>query len=213
MEKFPNDPLAVDAQYQIGYMWLAAARAGTYDPDAADRARTAFQDFLFRYPKSEKAAQARENLALLDHRLVKGSLEIAKYYDKAKNYRAAVLYYNEVIRQQPGSPESVVAKTRIEQLRSKVGDAALQSAAEIAERKAKNNPQKTVAKSSSAAPSNAERAPNPPDMRGNPNDLAPLPPPADFDTLPPPAATGGSADPDASITPAPSPTPETAATP
>ena len=213
VEKFPNDPLAVDAQYQIGYMWLAAARAGTYDPDAADRARTAFQDFLFRYPKSEKAAQARENLALLEHRLVKGSLEIAKYYDKAKNYRAAVLYYNEVIRQQPGSPESVVAKTRIEQLRSKVGDAALQSAAEIAERKAKNNPQKNVAKSSSVAPSNAERAPNPPDMRGNPNDLAPLPPPADFDTLPPPAATGGSADPDASITPAPSPTPETAATP
>ncbi len=108
---------------------------------AADRARTAFQDFLFRYPKSEKAAQARENLALLDHRLVKGSLEIAKYYDKAKNYRAAVLYYNEVIRQQPGSPESAIAKTRIEQLRSKVGDAALQSAAEIAERRAKNNPQ------------------------------------------------------------------------
>ena len=152
VEKFPNDPLAVDAQYQIGYMWLAAARAGTYDPDAADRARTAFQDFLFRYPKSEKAAQARENLALLDHRLVKGSLEIAKYYDKAKNYRAAVLYYNEVIRQQPGSPESTMAKTRIEQLRSKVGDAALQSAAEIAERKAKNNPQKTVAKSSSVGP-------------------------------------------------------------
>ena len=141
VEKFPNDPLAVDAQYQIGYIWFTAARAGTYDPAAADRARTAFQDFLFRYPKSEKAAQARENLALLDHRLVKGSLEIAKYYDKAKNYRAAVLYYNEVIRQQPGSPESAIAKTRIEQLRSKVGDAALQSAAEIAERRAKNNPQ------------------------------------------------------------------------
>jgi outer membrane protein assembly factor BamD len=213
VEKFPNDPLAVDAQYQIGYIWFTAARAGTYDPAAADRARTAFQDFLFRYPKSEKAAQARENLALLDHRLVKGSLEIAKYYDKAKNYRAAVLYYNEVIRQQPGSPESAIAKTRIEQLRSKVGDAALQSAAEMAERRAKSNPQKTVAKSSGEGPSNAERAPNPPDMRGNPNDLAPLPPPADFDTLPPPAATGGSTDPNTSITPAPSPTPETAATP
>ena len=213
VEKFPNDPLAVDAQYQIGYIWLTAARAGTYDPAAADRARTAFQDFLFRYPKSEKAPQARENLASLDHRLVKGSLEIAKYYDKAKNYRAAVLYYNEVIRQQPGSPESTIAKARIEQLRSKVGDAALQSAAEMAERRAKNDSQKTVAKSSSQVPSNAERAPNPPDMRGNPNDLAPLPPPADFDTLPPPAAAGGPTDPGASIPSAPSPTPDTAATP
>ena len=213
VEKFPNDPLAVDAQYQIGYIWLAATRAGTYDPDAADRARTAFQDFLFRYPKSEKAAQARENLVLLDHRLVKGSLEIAKYYDKAKNYRAAVLYYNDVIRQQPGSAESAIAKTRIEQLRSKVGDAALQSAAETAERRAKNDQQKAIAKSSGEAPSNAERGPAPPDMRGNPNDLAPLPPPADFDSLPPPATSGGSTDPDTAIAPAPSPTPETAATP
>ena len=25
VEKFPNDPLAVDAQYQIGYIWFSAA--------------------------------------------------------------------------------------------------------------------------------------------------------------------------------------------
>jgi len=213
VEKFPSDSLAVDAQYQIGYIWLAATRSGTYDPEAAERARIAFQDFLFRFPKSEKAAQARENLALLEHRLTKGSLEIAKYYDKAKNYRAAVLYYNEVIRQQPGSPESAIAKTRIEQLRSKVGDAALQSAAEIAERRAKNNPKKTVAKSSTVAPSNVERAPIPPQMRGSPDEIAPLPPPTDADSLPPPATTDGSPAPDTSISPEPSPTPEATASP
>jgi outer membrane protein assembly factor BamD len=213
VEKFPNDPLAVDAQYQIGYIWFAATRSGTYDPEAAERARTAFQDFLFRFPKSEKAAQARENLATLDHRLTKGSLEIAKYYDKAKNYRAAVLYYNEVIRQQPGSPESAIAKTRIEQLRSKVGDAALQSAAEIAERRAKSNPKNAVAKSSTAAPANEERAPVPPQMRANPDQIAPLPPPTDADSLPPPATTGNPPAPDTSVSPEPSPTSEATSTP
>lgn len=214
LEKFPNDPLAVDAQYQIGYIWFAATRAGTYDPTAADHARTAFQDFLFRFPKSEKAAQARENLAMLEHRLTKGSLEIAKYYDKTKNYRAAVLYYNEVIRQQPGSPESAVAKTRIEQLRSKVGDAALQSAAEIAERRAKGTPpKKTVSNAPPETPMHEERPPTPPEMRGNPDEIAPLPPPTDPDSLPPPAATDASPAPDTSIPAQPSPTPEAAATP
>jgi outer membrane protein assembly factor BamD len=213
VEKFPNDPLAVDAQYQIGYIWFAATRSGTYDPDAADRARTAFQDFLFRFPKSEKAAQARENLALLDHRLTKGSLEIAKFYDKAKNYRAAVLYYNEVIRQQPGSPESAIAKTRIEQLRSKVGDAALQSAAEIAERRAKTNPKNTIAKSSTELPSNTQKPPVPPQMRGNPDEIAPLPPPTDPDSLPPPAAPDTSPAPDTSVAPEPSATPGATSTP
>ena len=66
MEKFPNDPLAVDAQYQIGYIWSKAMRSGTYDPDAAAKAKTGFQDFLYRYPNSEKSAQARENLKQLE---------------------------------------------------------------------------------------------------------------------------------------------------
>lgn len=215
VEKFPNDPLAVDAQYQIGYIWFAATRRGTYDQDAAEHARTAFQDFLFRFPKSEKAAQARENIALLEHRQNKGSLEIAKFYDKAKNYRAAVLYYNEVIRQQPGSSESAIAQKRIEQLRSKVGDAALQPAAVLAEKNAKKNPKKTVAKGPlPTAPGAEQRPPAPPAMRGTASDLAPLP--SDADSLPPPAATDGSGlppPPDSAATPEPSATPEATATP
>ena len=212
VEKFPNDPLAVDAQYQIGYIWFSTARSGTYDPNAADRARTAFQDFLYRFPKSEKAAQARENIALLEHRQIKGSLEIAKFYDKAKNYRAAVLYYNEVIRQQPGSSESEIAKKRIDQLRAKVGDAALQPAAATLDKNAKNNPKKSVAKTpTSAPPATEQRAPVPPELRGNTRDLAPLP--ADSDSLPPPAAADGSAPPDAPPAPEPSATPEATATP
>jgi len=212
VEKFPNDPLAVDAQYQIGYIWFSTARAGTYDPNAAERARTAFQDFLYRFPKSEKAAQARENIALLEHSQTKGSLEIAKFYDKARNYRAAVLYYNEVIRQQPGSSESEIAKKRIDQLRAKVGDAALQPAAVTLDKNAKNNPKKTAAKTPvSTAPSSEQRAPVPPELRGNGRDLAPLP--VDSDSLPPPAAADGSAPPDALPTPEPSATPEATATP
>ena len=212
VEKFPNDSLAVDAQYQIGYIWLAATRAGAYDPDAADRARIAFQDFLFRFPKSEKAPQARENIAMLEHRLTKGSLEIAKFYDKAKNYRAAVLYYNEVIRQQPGSSESQIAKKRIDQLRAKVGEAALQPAAELAARNAKNNPKKSASKApASSAPSSEQRPPVPPELRGSARDIAPLP--VDSDSLPPPAAADGGAPPDLSPAPEPSATPEETSTP
>jgi outer membrane protein assembly factor BamD len=212
VEKFPNDPLAVDAQYQIGYIWFSATRAGTYDPDAANRARIAFQDFLFRFPKSEKAPQARENLALLEHRLTKGSLEIAKFYDKAKNYRAAVLYYNEVIRQQPGSSESEMAKKRIDQLRAKVGEAALQPAAIQAERLAKSNPKKNVAKTPiSTSPGSEQRPPVPPALRGGARDLEPLP--VDSGSLPPPAAVDGSAPPDTAPAPEPSATPEATATP
>ena len=110
VEKFPGDPLAAAAQYQIGYIWLKAATGGSYDPNSAEQARTAFQDFLFRYPKSDKAPQAKENLQRLTNRQVGSSLSVAQFYDKKKEYRAAALYYNEVVRQEPGSAASEIAK-------------------------------------------------------------------------------------------------------
>jgi outer membrane protein assembly factor BamD len=58
VDKFPDEPIAVDAQYQIGYIWFTASHLGTNDAAAASNAKTAF-NFLFHYPKSEKAVGPR----------------------------------------------------------------------------------------------------------------------------------------------------------
>src|SRR5215216_3398000 len=164
VDKFPNEPIAVDAQYQIGYIWFTAAQKGTKDAAAANNAKTAFQDFLFHYPKSEKAAQAHKNLDILEHKQTNNSFKVAKFYDKQKYYRAAVIYYNEVIRQQPGSEESNQAKKRIDQLRAKFGDAALQPAIPVAQASKK--------KSTTRGTRSEGTAPAKP---GAPNNEAPLP--------------------------------------
>src|SRR2546423_11012049 len=57
IDKFPNDPIAADAQYQIGYIWYEAARLGTNNQAATQNARDRFEDFLFPYPKSEQRQQ------------------------------------------------------------------------------------------------------------------------------------------------------------
>jgi len=176
-DKFPNEPVAVDAQYQIGYIWFTAAQTGTKDAAASANAKTAFQDFLFHYPKSEKAAQARANLDILEHKQTANSYKVAKFYDKQKYYRAAVIYYNEVIRQQPGSEESNEAKKRIDQLRAKFGDAALQPALAVSQtgkKKGQAHGART-AETGSAKP-------------GAPNNDAPLPAPETDSSLPPPAS-------------------------
>ncbi len=176
-DKFPNEPVAVDAQYQIGYIWFTAGQTGTKDAAAPANAKTAFQDFLFHYPKSEKAAQARANLDILEHKQTANSYKVAKFYDKQKYYRAAVIYYNEVIRQQPGSEESNEAKKRIDQLRAKFGDAALQPALAVSptgKKKGEAHGART-AETGSAKP-------------GAPNNDAPLPAPESDSSLPPPAS-------------------------
>src|SRR5437867_4543978 len=177
MDKFPNEPVAVDAQYQIGYIWFTAAQTGTKDAAAATNAKTAFQDFLFHYPKSEKAAQARADLDILEHKQTATSYKVAKFYDKQKYYRAAVIYYNEVIRQQPGSEESNEAKKRIDQLRAKFGEAALQPALPVAQggkKKGETHGARTAG-TGSAKP-------------GAANNEAPLPAPETDSSLPPPAS-------------------------
>jgi len=171
VEKFPNDPLAADAQYQIGYIWLMAAKEGTKDLAATKNARLAFQDFLFRYPNSEKGAQARANLGLLENKQTASAFNVAKFYDKQKRYRAAVIYYNEVIREQPGSVESEKAKKRIDQLRAKLGDAVMDAVPSASPKK--------PAETTRHEP--AGRAPS-----GNNN--GPLAPPETDLSLPPPAS-------------------------
>ena len=201
IDKFPSDPIAADAQYQIGYIWFTASRAGTKDLAAMNNARTAFQDFLFRFPNSEKAAQARANLQHLEHKALSSSFDVARYYDKQKAYRAAVIYYNEVIRQQPGSAESEKAKKRIDQLRAKLGDKVLQPLQEKeAEKKKAADQEKT--KSAAGSPLAPDSAPIlPPDLDSS------LPPPSSTSSgTPAPAASSTEAE--SNATPEPPSTPE-----
>jgi outer membrane assembly lipoprotein YfiO len=219
VDKFPTEPLAVDAQYQIGYIWFTASQKGTNDAAAANNAKTAFQDFLFHYPKSEKAAQARANLDILEHKQTTNSYKVAKFYDKQKYYRAAVIYYNEVIRQQPGTDESNEAKKRIDQLRAKFGDAALQPAlagGQSGKKKGEVHGARTAASGSAKPGAANNEAPLPvsetdsslpppaslaPDTTTAPDPLLPVPGTSTSSDTSPPA--GASASPDASASPAP----------
>jgi outer membrane protein assembly factor BamD len=158
-----------------------------------------FEDFLARYPNSEKAAQARENLNRMERKQTSTAYQIAKFYDKQKYYRAAAIYYNEVIRQQPSSPEAERAKKRVSELRAKVGDKKLQAPEVTA----------AAANKKSRKPRTSEDMEPPPSS----NETAPLPAPDTDTSLPPPASLL----PDSTTAPSsessPAPTPETTAAP
>lgn len=191
IEKFPNDPVAADAQYQIGYIYSQASRNGTYDPNATNKAKTGFEDFLYRHPNSEKSAQARENLKTIEHQQTSNAFDIARFYDKQKKYRAAAIYYNDVIRQQPDSKEGDHAKKRISELRAKYGDAALQPPAVSAATADKKNKKSETAAASSNRSSQPDAHTDAP-LPSADIDLS-LPPPAslmpDTTTAPPPSSS------------------------
>jgi len=117
LDNYPGSPVASNAQYQIGYAWMRASTNGDYDQGAAKKAVDAFQDYLVRYPNSDKAAQAQENIQHLGRKQTQGAYNIAKFYETQHDSRAAFIYYNEVVREDPNSPQAQQAKKRIQELR------------------------------------------------------------------------------------------------
>jgi outer membrane protein assembly factor BamD len=132
ISRYPGDPVAHDAQYQLGYVQFQETRTGSYNEQTRQQAKESFEEYMNRQPKSEKTAQARENIKALTGAEIKNTMEIAKFYDKTKNYKAAVVYYNEVIRSAPGGAESEHARQRIEKLKAIAGADVLKAGPEKA---------------------------------------------------------------------------------
>ena len=134
LDKYPNSDVCDDALYQIAYIYMQLGlTSSSQDLSALVLARETFEDFLLQYPRSEKAPQARDNLATIGRTEAGNLMDIAKWYDWSKDYKAAIIYYSDVVRKQPRTPDAELAKTRIEELRGQYGDDVLRVGSERAE--------------------------------------------------------------------------------
>jgi outer membrane protein assembly factor BamD len=134
LDKYPNSDVCDDALYQIAYIYMQLGlTSSSQDLSALVLARQTFEDFLLQYPQSEKAPQARDNLKTIGNTEAGNLMDIAKWYDWSKDYKAAIIYYNDVVRKQPKTSDAELAKTRIEELRSQYGDDVLRVGSERAE--------------------------------------------------------------------------------
>jgi outer membrane protein assembly factor BamD len=133
LDRYPTSDYADDALYQIGYVQLTEAMGRSQDLSAAIDAKNTFEEFLMEYPNSEKAAQARDNLDRMTGREATDLMSIAQFYDRNSNYRAAVIYYADLVRRQPGTDDAKLANDRIEEIRATVGDDELRAGPERAE--------------------------------------------------------------------------------
>lgn len=182
IDDYPYSDMADDAQYQIGYVYMKASRSGEYDQSASIKAHEAFEDFIYRYPNSEKVAQAKQNMQGLGAKQTDSSFNVAQFYDKQKNYKAAAIYYNEVIRTEPDSENGKTAKARLEALKTMVGEDKLTFAGPVQDAGKAKLKQKmqaqvdTTSRPDFVGPALPEQTPPPKTpMRTSPDDVAPVP--------------------------------------
>ena len=188
LDKYPNSSACDDAQYQIGYVYQRLGMTGkSQDLSALKESQNNYQDFLVQYPNSEKTQQAGENMKKMVSKESGDTLRIGRFYDFSKDFKAASIYYNDVIRRFPQSADATAAKTRIDELKALYGEDALrvgQERPETGERLAQRRRLQAQVESSALAnydgPSRkdivGEDLPAPrPEMKGDMRDTKPIP--------------------------------------
>jgi outer membrane protein assembly factor BamD len=116
LERYPKDPLAADAQFQMGYAYMKESQRAEYDQSVANQAIASFNDFLLRYPDSNKIPLVQKDLTALKEEQAKGLYNIGWFYEKNKQYKSALIYYNDVIEKDPASDWATQAKGKIARL-------------------------------------------------------------------------------------------------
>ncbi len=112
--------VASEALYRAGLAYNKQAQTAEYDQSAAAQAIATFTDFMTLYPNDNRVPEAQKLITSLRSEQAKGSYETARFYEKRKKWKGALVYYNEVILKDPNSTYADVARERIETLRSRV---------------------------------------------------------------------------------------------
>ena len=112
--------IAADAMYRAGVAWQKQADTAEYDQSAAAQAIAAYTDFITFYPDDKRVAVAQAAIVKLKAEQVRGSFEIAKFYEKSRKWAGAVVYYNSVLQLDANSPLAAQARQRIEILKPRL---------------------------------------------------------------------------------------------
>jgi outer membrane protein assembly factor BamD len=120
-DRYNNQPLvAADAMYRAAVSWQKQSDTAEYDQNAAAQAIAAYTDFTVVFPEDKRVAKAQAAIAKLKAEQVRGSFEIAKFYEKSRKWAGAIIYYNDVLQLDPNSPLAVQARQRIDVLKPRL---------------------------------------------------------------------------------------------
>lgn len=120
-DRYHDQPdIAADAMYRAGVSWQKQADTAEYDQSAAAKAIAAYTDFITFYPDDSRVATAQQAMVKLKAEQVRGSFEIAKYYESNHKWAGAVVYYNDVLSLDANSPLALQARQRIDVLKPRL---------------------------------------------------------------------------------------------
>lgn len=114
--------VSADALYKAGMAYLKQAKTAEYDQSIAGHAIGTFTDFMTLYPRDARVPEVQKHITELRSEQARGSLIVARFYEKKRQWEGALVYYNEVLIRDPQSKYAEEAKQRIEQIKQRLAE-------------------------------------------------------------------------------------------
>ena len=118
-DRYAEQKVGVDALYQVGLAYSRQAKRAEYDQSIASQAISTFTDFMTLHPEEPRVPEAQKLIDSLKTEQARGSLDIARFYEKRGRLEGAKIYYNEVLLKDPGSKYADIARARIDAIRKR----------------------------------------------------------------------------------------------
>jgi outer membrane protein assembly factor BamD (BamD/ComL family) len=104
----------------MGLAYNRQAKTAEYDQSIASQAISIFTDFMTLHPDDPRIGDAQKIIASLRIEQARGSYEIARFYERKYRPQSALIYYNEVLLQDPSSGYAEDARRRIDTLKREI---------------------------------------------------------------------------------------------
>ena len=121
IDDYPNSPLAEDAKYQIALCTYYVSREPYYDQEFTDRAIAEYQELIKATSDIELNKEAKETLNRLREKKAKSSFETAKFYERNRHYKSAIIYYKDIVENYSDTSIAAEAMERMTKLEAKIG--------------------------------------------------------------------------------------------
>ena len=121
VDNFEDGERRDDALFRVGECYYRKARRARHDKKALEQALFYYRRYLRDYPKGESAQVVEERIAAVAHRRAEGSFQVGVYDEKRGKYRAALMYYEDLVARFPLSPYAEEAEERAARMREQLG--------------------------------------------------------------------------------------------
>lgn len=120
LNDYPDSKWAESARYQIALADSRRSVPAQYDQKVTNVAVAGFEDFVKNNPESDLSTDAKKEIDRLRLKEAENAFVVAKYYQKNKEFKSALIYYQGVVDQYGDTVWGVKAKTEINMIQTGV---------------------------------------------------------------------------------------------